>query len=61
MVDPARLERMLANEADMAFRRRVATIFEWLQPAPGDRILDAGCGRGFYLNFLRHAEAVWGG
>jgi SAM-dependent methyltransferase len=44
---------MVANEADMAYRRRVLTIFEWLEPDDGDRILDGGCGRGFYLNFLR--------
>jgi SAM-dependent methyltransferase len=52
-VDRALLERMVANEADMAYRRRVITIFEWLEPRDGDRILDGGCGRGFYLNFLR--------
>ena len=52
-VDHAVLERMVANEADMAYRRRVITIFEWLEPRDGDRILDGGCGRGFYLNFLR--------
>lgn len=60
--DRARIERLVAHEADMAYRRRVLTIFEWLQPADGDRILDGGCGRGFYLNFLRavcEAE-VWG-
>jgi SAM-dependent methyltransferase len=44
---------MVANEADMAYRRRVLTIFEWLEPEDGDRILDGGCGRGFYLHFLR--------
>jgi SAM-dependent methyltransferase len=46
---------MVRNEADMAYRRRVMTIFEWLDPRDGDTILDAGCGRGFYLNFMRHA------
>jgi ubiquinone/menaquinone biosynthesis C-methylase UbiE len=45
--------RMIRNEADMAYRRRVQTIFEWLDPVDGDRILDGGCGRGFYLNFIR--------
>jgi 2-polyprenyl-6-hydroxyphenyl methylase/3-demethylubiquinone-9 3-methyltransferase len=61
-VDRAMVERMVANEADMAYRRRVVTIFEWLEPRDGDRILDGGCGRGFYLNFLRAAcEAeLWG-
>ena len=53
---------MVANEADMAYRRRVITIFEWLEPRAGDRILDGGCGRGFYLGFLRAmSEAeLWG-
>lgn len=39
----------------MAYRRRVQTIFEWLEPASGDCILDAGCGRGYYLKFFGHA------
>lgn len=47
---------MMRNEADMAYRRRVQTIFEWLAPQDGDRILDAGCGRGFYLKFVRHVS-----
>lgn len=43
----------MRNEADMAYRRRVETIFEWLTPQNGDYILDGGCGRGFYLKFVR--------
>jgi ubiquinone/menaquinone biosynthesis C-methylase UbiE len=31
----------------------VQTIFEWLAPGDGDHILDGGCGRGFYLRFIR--------
>jgi ubiquinone/menaquinone biosynthesis C-methylase UbiE len=54
MIDAATLDRMTRNEADMAYRRRVQTIFEWLDPQDGDKILDGGCGRGFYLNFIRH-------
>ena len=30
----------------MSFRRRVLTVCEYLDPAPGDLILDAGCGEG---------------
>ncbi len=48
------IARMMHNEADMAYRRRVQTIFEWLAPQDGDHILDGGCGRGFYLKFIRH-------
>lgn len=54
MIDPNIIARMMYNEADMAYRRRVQTIFEWLTPQDGDRILDGGCGRGFYLRFIRH-------
>jgi SAM-dependent methyltransferase len=55
MTDPSLVDRLVRNEADMAFRRRVRTIFEWLDPQDGDTILDAGSGRGFYLRFLREA------
>lgn len=47
------IDRMVINEADMAYRRRIQTIFEWLQPQDGDRILDGGTGRGFYPKFIR--------
>jgi len=48
------VQQMVSNEADMAYRRRVYTIFEWLDPQPSDIILDGGCGRGFYPRFIRH-------
>jgi ubiquinone/menaquinone biosynthesis C-methylase UbiE len=56
MTDSELINRMVRNEADMAYRRRVQTIFEWLEPKASDRILDAGCGRGFYLKFIRHGS-----
>lgn len=46
------VEELLCNEADMAFRRRVRTVVELLDAEPDDRILDAGCGHGFYLRVL---------
>ncbi|MEQ9032469.1 MAG: methyltransferase domain-containing protein, partial [Aggregatilineales bacterium] len=49
------LEIMTRNEADMAFKKRVRTIFEWTNPQKGDLILDMPCGRGFYVNMLRYA------
>ncbi len=55
MVDEATLALMTRNEADMAFKRRVRTIFEWIDPQDDHIILDCACGRGFYLNMLRFA------
>jgi SAM-dependent methyltransferase len=53
--DPAEVYGYLTRkEADMAFKRRAWTIFEWLGPTDGQTILDCGCGRGFYLKMLRH-------
>ena len=40
----------------MAFKRRVRTIFEWLDPTDDDVILDCACGRGFYLNMFRYVS-----
>jgi SAM-dependent methyltransferase len=51
--DKARLAEMLANEADMAFKRRAEAIYDFLDLVPGDRLLDMGCGRGFFLKFTR--------
>ena len=59
-IDEQTIARMTRNEADMAFKRRVRTIFEWLPP-PDDSnavILDGGCGRGFYLNYYRYVSDV---
>jgi SAM-dependent methyltransferase len=43
------LDRLLANEADMAFRRRVPILLDYLDLHDGERVLDCGCGMGFYL------------
>ncbi len=55
-INRATLEQMTRSEADMSFKRRVQTIFEWLDPQDGDVIFDGGCGRGFYLKMFRHVS-----
>lgn len=50
------IAHMTRNEADMAFKKRVETIFDWVQPDDSKVILDIPCGRGFYLNMLRYAS-----
>jgi len=57
MVSAETIEYMTRNEADMAFRRRVKTIFEYVKPSDSMRILDLPCGRGFYLNMFRYVSA----
>lgn len=47
--DRATLARLLQNEADMAYRRRVPTLMDFLELRDGDTVLDCGCGMGFYL------------
>jgi SAM-dependent methyltransferase len=55
-VDEQTLELLTRNEADMAFKKRVRTIFEWINPQEDDLILDMPCGRGFYLNMFRYVS-----
>ncbi len=52
VADAAKLERMLVNEADMAARRRVRVVLEYLDIGPGDRVLDCGCGLGWFLKVI---------
>jgi SAM-dependent methyltransferase len=47
-----RLDRLLANEVDMAFRRRVPILLDFLELRDGARVLDCGCGLGFYLKVM---------
>ena len=53
-IDPRTIAWMTRNEADMSFRMRVRTVFEWIPLQEDSLILDLPCGRGFYLNMLRH-------
>jgi SAM-dependent methyltransferase len=50
--DFATLERLLRNEADMAFRRRARTLIDYLDLHDGDTVLDCGCGMGVYLMMM---------
>ncbi|HVO44502.1 MAG TPA: class I SAM-dependent methyltransferase [Aggregatilineales bacterium] len=52
-IDDQTIARLTRNEADMAFKRRVRTIFEWIEPTDDKVIYDCACGRGFYLNMIR--------
>ena len=56
MIDPDVIDRMTRYEADMAFKRRVKAVFEYVQPRDDMLILDLPCGRGFYINMLRHVS-----
>jgi len=56
MVDPELIRHMTRNEADMAFKKRVQTIFEWIPLHDGARLLDCACGRGYYLNMIRYVS-----
>ncbi len=47
-----RLEKLLVNTGDMALKRRARRIIEDLDPKNGDKILDVGCGDGYYLHLL---------
>jgi SAM-dependent methyltransferase len=55
-VDLETIRHMTRNEADMAFKKRAQTIFEWVPPADEKVILDCACGRGFYLNMYRYVS-----
>jgi glycosyltransferase involved in cell wall biosynthesis/ubiquinone/menaquinone biosynthesis C-methylase UbiE len=47
--DRTTLDRILQNEADMSYRRRVPSLMDFLELKDGDTVLDCGCGMGFYL------------
>lgn len=55
-ISPDKIALMTRNEADMAFKKRVATVFEWTDPQDDSLILDFPCGRGFYLNMFRYVS-----
>ena len=56
MVDVETIAFMTRREADMSFKMRVRTIFEYVSPRDDMRILDFPCGRGFYINMFRYVS-----
>lgn len=48
----AKLERLLANVGDMSLKRRARKIIKELNPRSGEKIIDLGCGTGYYLYLL---------
>lgn len=52
MVDEEKLELLLANTGDMCLKRRAKLLVRELDPQKNDKILDAGCGDGFFLYLL---------
>lgn len=50
--DRTRLAASLRDEADMAYRRRIAILLGWLGLDDGDRVLDVASGAGFELALL---------
>lgn len=47
-----RLSNLLENVGDMALKKRAGKIIEGLNPQTGEKILDLGCGTGYYLFLL---------
>jgi ubiquinone/menaquinone biosynthesis C-methylase UbiE len=56
--DHAILGRILRNEADMAYRRRVPILLDYMELKDGDRVFDCGCGMGFYLMTMSKLRRV---
>ena len=54
-----RLDELLENVGDMALKRRAKRTIEELSPAEGDRIIDVGCGNGYYPTCLLIYRQSW--
>jgi len=58
-----KIEELLSGELDPAYRRRARLILENLALAPGEKVLEVGCGRGFYLMAMEKIcpqANIWG-
>lgn len=47
-----KLDLLLSNTLDMALKRRAKMIIENINPQEGEKILDVGCGDGYYLYLM---------
>jgi 2-polyprenyl-6-hydroxyphenyl methylase/3-demethylubiquinone-9 3-methyltransferase len=47
-----RLDALLVNTGDMALKRRAKKIISGIDPQKNEKILDVGCGDGYYLYLL---------
>ncbi|MFZ5424783.1 MAG: class I SAM-dependent methyltransferase [Patescibacteria group bacterium] len=43
-----KLDQVLSKVGDLNFKRRILTMLDYMNIQPGDKILDMGCGEGFY-------------
>jgi 2-polyprenyl-3-methyl-5-hydroxy-6-metoxy-1,4-benzoquinol methylase len=53
-----KLKDFLRTEIDPAFAKRAEIIFQYIKKYKPKRILDAGCGRGFYLYWINSYKFV---
>lgn len=53
-----RIEFLLKNTGDMALKRRARKILSELDVLKGDKILDIGCGDGYYLYLISNLETL---
>ncbi|MBI2599297.1 methyltransferase domain-containing protein [Candidatus Daviesbacteria bacterium] len=55
-----RISRLLENTADLSLKRKARRILTELNPKTSDRILDVGCGDGYYILLASQLEKIFG-